>query len=41
VVEALKLDLAAEVLASFGQARLPITGSSMFPVTAGLAYILG
>ena len=27
----LKLDLAAEVLASFGQARLPVTGSSMFP----------
>jgi signal peptidase I len=26
-----KLDLAAEVLASFGQARLPVTGSSMFP----------
>jgi len=31
LVEALKLDLAAEVLASFGQARLPVTGSSMFP----------
>jgi len=31
MVEALKLDLAAEVLASFGQARLPVTGSSMFP----------
>jgi len=27
----LKLDLAAEVLTSFGQARLPVTGSSMFP----------
>jgi signal peptidase I len=26
-----KLDLAAEVLTSFGQARLPVTGSSMFP----------
>jgi signal peptidase I len=31
LVEALKLDLAAEVLASFGEARLPVTGSSMFP----------
>jgi signal peptidase I len=31
VVEALKLDLAAEVLASFGEARLPVSGSSMFP----------
>jgi signal peptidase I len=31
VVETVKLDLAAEVLASFGQARLPVTGSSMFP----------
>ncbi len=31
MVEALKLDLAAEVLTSFGQARLPATGSSMFP----------
>jgi hypothetical protein len=29
--EQAKLDLAAEVLASFGQARLPVTGSSMFP----------
>jgi signal peptidase I len=27
----LKLDLAAEVLTSCGQARLPVTGSSMFP----------
>jgi signal peptidase I len=27
----LKLDLAAEVLTSFGQVRLPVTGSSMFP----------
>jgi signal peptidase I len=31
MVETLKLELAAEVLASFGQARLPVTGSSMFP----------
>jgi signal peptidase I len=32
MVEAyLKLDLAAEVLSCFGQARLPVTGSSMFP----------
>ena len=31
MVETVKLDLAAEVLASFGQARLPVTGSSMFP----------
>lgn len=31
MVEALKLDLAAEVLASFGAVRLPVTGSSMFP----------
>jgi signal peptidase I len=31
MTESLKLDLAAEVLASFGQARLPVTGSSMFP----------
>ncbi|MGA3078181.1 MAG: S24/S26 family peptidase [Bryobacteraceae bacterium] len=31
MVDSLKLDLAAEVLASFGQARLPVTGSSMFP----------
>jgi signal peptidase I len=31
LVEELKLDLAAEVLTSFGQARLPVTGSSMFP----------
>jgi signal peptidase I len=30
-MESLKLDLAAEVLASFWQARLPVTGSSMFP----------
>jgi signal peptidase I len=31
MVEAFKLDLVAEVLTSFGQARLPVTGSSMFP----------
>jgi signal peptidase I len=31
LIEALKLDLAAEVLTSFGQARLPVTGTSMFP----------
>jgi signal peptidase I len=31
MTESLKLDLAAEVLTSFGQARLPVTGSSMFP----------
>ncbi|MGA2133206.1 MAG: S24 family peptidase [Bryobacteraceae bacterium] len=31
MVEALKLDLAAEVLTSCGQARLPVTGSSMLP----------
>jgi hypothetical protein len=31
VVETVKLDLAAEVLATFGQARLPVTGTSMFP----------
>ena len=29
--QTLKLDLATEVLASFGHARLPVTGSSMFP----------
>jgi len=31
LVETLKLGLATEVLASFGQALLPVTGSSMFP----------
>jgi signal peptidase I len=31
VVEALKFDMAGEVLASFGEVRLPVTGSSMFP----------
>ncbi len=31
MIETVKLDLAAEVLSSFGQARLPMTGSSMFP----------
>lgn len=31
MVEALKLDLAAEVLTSCGQARLPVSGSSMLP----------
>ncbi|MGA2737708.1 MAG: S24/S26 family peptidase [Bryobacteraceae bacterium] len=31
MVEILKFDLATEVLASFGEARLPVTGSSMFP----------
>jgi signal peptidase I len=31
MIESLKFDLAAEVIASFGQARLPVTGSSMFP----------
>jgi len=31
LVESLKLDLAAEVLVSFGHALLPVTGSSMFP----------
>jgi signal peptidase I len=31
MAEAIKLDLATEVLTSFGHARLPVTGSSMFP----------
>lgn len=31
MVEAIKLDLAAELLATCGQARLPVTGSSMAP----------
>ncbi len=31
MLETLKLDLAAEVLTSFGEARLPVTGDSMFP----------
>lgn len=31
MVQGLKRDLAAEVLTSFGQVRLPVTGSSMFP----------
>ena len=31
MLETVKLDLATEVLASFGRATLPVTGSSMFP----------
>lgn len=31
MIDILKLNLAAEVLTSFGHARLPVTGSSMFP----------
>jgi signal peptidase len=31
LVETIKLDLAAELLATCGQARLPVTGSSMLP----------
>ncbi|MGO4884744.1 MAG: S24/S26 family peptidase [Bryobacteraceae bacterium] len=31
MTDALKLDLAADVLSSFGQARLPVSGFSMFP----------
>ena len=31
MLETLKFDLAAEVLTAFGEVRLPVTGSSMFP----------
>jgi signal peptidase I len=31
MVETIKLDLTAEVLTSFGEALLPVTGDSMFP----------